>query len=53
MTFVTVVIANTLKVISVMRRNYFTLIVKRRKKMIKKCQNKRIYTRNQPQRKKK
>jgi len=47
------VIGNTLKVISVLRRNYFTLIVKRRKKRIKKRQKKRIYTRNQPERKKK
>jgi len=46
--FVTVVIENTLKVISVLRRNYSTYIVKRRKKMNKKCQKKRIYSRNKP-----
>jgi len=51
--FVTIVIENTLKVISVLGRNYFTLIVERRKKRIKKHQNKSIYTMNQPQRKKK
>ena len=46
--FVTVVIENTLKVISVLRRNYFTENVKRRKKRINKFQKKRIYTGNQP-----
>ena len=46
--FSTIVIENTLKVISVLRRNYFTWIVKRRKKMNKKLQKKRIYTKNQP-----
>ena len=51
--FVTIMITNTWKVINVMRRNYLTLIVKRRKKMNKKHRKKRIYTRNQPQRKKK
>ena len=45
--FAIVMIANTLKVISVLKRNYFTWIVKRRKKMNKKLQKKRIYTRNQ------
>ena len=34
-------------------KKLFTLIVKRRKKRIKKHQKKRMYTRNQPQRKKK
>ena len=37
MTFVTIVIKNTLKVIGALRINYFTLIIKRRNKMIKKC----------------
>ena len=47
-TFLLVVISNTLKVISVLRKKYSTLIVNVRKKMIKECQNKSIYTRNQP-----
>jgi len=42
------VIANALKVISVLRRNYFTHIVKRRKKRNKKHQKEK-YTKNQPQ----
>jgi len=46
--FVIVVIANTLKVISVLRKNYFTKIVKRRKKRNKEHQKKRIYTRYKP-----
>ena len=51
--FVTIVIENALKVISVMRRNYFTYNMKRMKKMIKKHQKKRIYAKTPPQRKKK
>src|SRR3984885_7969142 len=50
--FVTIVITNTLKVISVLKKIYFTLIVEKRKNRIKKRQQKSIYTRNQPQRKK-
>jgi len=45
--FVIVVIVNTLKVISVLRRICSTYLVKRRKKRNKKHQDKRIYTRNQ------
>jgi len=37
----------------VLRRNYFTLIMERRKKRIKKHKRKSIYTRNQPKIKKK
>ena len=44
--FVTVVIENTLKVISVLRRNYSTQIAKRKNKRSKKGQKKRIYSRN-------
>ena len=40
--FVTFVIENTLKVISVLRRNYFTYIVKRRNKRVKKHQKETI-----------
>jgi len=42
----TIVIKNTLKVITVLRRNYFKLIVGRRKKRINKIQKESIYTRN-------
>ena len=48
--FVIVFIENTLKVISVVKRNYFTYIVKRRKKRNKKHQKRRIYTKNKPRR---
>ena len=42
--FAIIVIEYIVKVISVLKRNYFTYIVKKKKKMNKK----RIYTRNQP-----
>ena len=51
--FATVVIANIVKVISVLRRNYSTYIVKRMKKRNKKHQKRRIDTRNQPLKKRK
>jgi len=44
---------NTLKVISVLRRNYSKEIVKRKKKRSKKGKKKRIYSRNEAYMKKK